>query len=117
MRKEGKGESLRSIIYERMDILLTLAAKALREGEEKYARRYVFLARKLSSRYNCRFSPRDKARFCKGCGFPLVPGLNASVRLRKRTKSAEYACSCGHVSKLKYAAGAKTGPGSANRQQ
>lgn len=53
----GMSSGMRQIIYERMDILLSLAAAALRKGDEKHAKRYVFLARKLSTRYNCRFSP------------------------------------------------------------
>ena len=95
-------ESLREIIYERMDILLSLAAQALKSGDEKYARRYVFLARKLSTRYNCRFSKKYRARFCKGCGLPSVLGLNTKVRLRKRTRTAEYLCSCGYAVHFKY---------------
>ncbi len=97
-----KSVALRGIIYERIDILLNLAAAALRRGDEKYAKRYVFLARKLSTRYNCRLSRQERAAFCKGCGLPMVPGLNAKVRLRKRTRSAEYACSCGRTVSFKY---------------
>ncbi len=97
-----KQGSLREIIYERIDILLSLAAHALKKGDAKYARRYVFLARKLSTRYNCRMRPSDRARFCKSCGMPSVPGLNTKVRLRKRQKAAEYACSCGATRRFKY---------------
>lgn len=98
----GMGSGMRQVIYERMDILLTLAAAALRKGDEKYAKRYVFLARKLSTRYNCRFPPKDRLRFCKSCGMPSVVGLNTKVRLRKRTKMAEYLCSCGAKRAIKY---------------
>ncbi|MEM2137892.1 MAG: ribonuclease P Rpr2/Rpp21/SNM1 subunit [Candidatus Anstonellaceae archaeon] len=93
---------LREIIYERIHILLELAAKALRKKDEKYAKRYVFLARKLSTRYNCRLQPEDKMKFCKSCGMPSVLGLNTNVRLRKRTKTAEYICSCGSSRHFKY---------------
>jgi len=96
------GFPIREIVYERIGILLPLAADAFRKGDLLHARRYVFLARKLSTRYNCRLSPRERAKFCKGCGLPLVPGLNCKVRLRKRTKSAEYACSCGKAARIKY---------------
>jgi len=95
-------ESIRGIIYERINILLNLAAAALRKKDEKHAKRYVFLARKLSTRYNCRMSRQQRSKFCKSCGLPLVHGLNVKVRLRKRTKTAEYLCSCGHAIRFKY---------------
>ncbi len=93
---------LRAIIYERISILFDLAAKALKKGNEKYAKRYVSLARKLSTRYNCRLSRQDRMKFCKGCGMPSVAGFNVKVRLRKRTKTAEYTCSCGESRHFKY---------------
>lgn len=96
------GFPVREIVYERMGILFSLAADALRRKDERHARRYVFLARKLSTRYNCRLSSRERSKFCKGCGLPLVLGLNCEVRLRKRTKTAEYLCSCGHAARMKY---------------
>ncbi len=96
------GFPVREIVYERIDRLLSFASDALRQKDERHAKRYVFLARKLSTRYNCRLSARQRMRFCKGCNLPLVPGLNATVRLRKRTKSAEYLCSCGETRRFKY---------------
>jgi len=100
-RQENEGK-LRGIIYERMDILLSLAATALRQGKEAHARRYVYLARKLSTRYNCRMGPQQKMRFCKECGLPSILGFNTKVRLRKRARCAEYSCKCGAVRCFKY---------------
>ena len=94
--------SVREIVYERIGILLSLAEKAMRTGEEKHAKRYVYLARKLSTRYNCRLQKKDRMRFCKSCGMPRIIGKNTSVRLRKRTRTAEYACSCGVKAGFKY---------------
>lgn len=88
---------MRDIIYERIGILLSLSAKELKKKDEKRARRYVFLARKLSTRYNCRFSKQDRLRFCKSCGLPSIAGLNTKVRLRARERKVEYACSCGAI--------------------
>ncbi|HIH19309.1 TPA: hypothetical protein HA225_05010 [Candidatus Micrarchaeota archaeon] len=102
MAEVGKGGKLRDIIFERIDILLSLAEQALKRGEEAHARRYVFLARKLSTRHNCRLTPFHKVRFCKCCGLPMVVGINASVRLRKRTRTAEYLCGCGKSAHFKY---------------
>ena len=92
----------REIVYERIGILLTLAESALRKGDKTHAKRYVFLARKLSTRYNCRLAKKDRMRFCKPCGMPRVPGLNTKVRLRKRTRIAEYLCSCGKAAGFNY---------------
>lgn len=94
--------SLREIIAERIDLLLALSAAALRKKDEKRARRYIYLAKRLSARYNCRFTKAQRALFCKGCGMPSIAGMNTSVRLRKRTKTAEYACSCGRVRRFGY---------------
>ena len=91
------GFMAREIACERIGILLPLAASALREGDVRHARRYVFLARKLSTRYNCRLAPALRAQFCKSCGLPSVPGLNTKVRLRKRARRAEYLASCRSV--------------------
>jgi len=99
---DAKQGSLREIIYERIGILLNHAIAAFRKGDEKHAKRYVFLARKLSTRYNCRMRREDRARFCKSCGMPSVVGRNTKVRLRKREKAAEYLCSCGVKRSFKY---------------
>ncbi|MEM4348501.1 MAG: hypothetical protein QXN37_02935 [Candidatus Anstonellaceae archaeon] len=95
-------QPLRQIIYERIDRLLSLAQEALKMDDQKHARRYVFLARKLSLRYNCRMLPSQKIKMCKNCGLPLVPGLNVRIRLKKRTKSVHYICSCGKATGIKY---------------
>ena len=97
-----KPGSLRELIFERIDILLNLAISALKKGDEKYAERYVYLARRLSTRYNCRMRKEDRSRFCKGCGMPSVAGKNTKVRLKKRMKTAEYLCSCGASRTFKY---------------
>ncbi len=93
---------IREIVYERIGILLALAEKAMRTGDETHAGRYVYLARKLSTRYNCRLPKKDRVRFCKSCGMPRIIGKNTKVRLRKRTRTAEYACSCGKTAGFKY---------------
>jgi ribonuclease P protein subunit RPR2 len=93
---------MRQIIYERIDLLLPLAQAALRKNDQKHAKRYVFIARKLATRYNCRMTKVERAQFCKSCGMPRLIGKNTTVRLRKRTRTAEYLCSCGAKSEFKY---------------
>ena len=95
-------QGIRDIVYERIGILLSLAEKAMRAGDGTHAKRYVYLARKLSTRYNCRLPKKDRMRFCKSCGMPRIIGKNTKVRLRKRTHTAEYACSCGKTAGFKY---------------
>ena len=97
-----KPGSLRELIYERIDILLNLAIAASRKGDEKHAKRYVYLARRLSTRYNCRMRREDRVRFCKGCNLPSVIGKNTKVRLDKRTRRAAYLCACGATRTFKY---------------
>ena len=60
------------------------------------------LARKLATRYNCRMTKAEHAMFCKQCGMPRLVGKNTTVRLRKRTRIAEYLCSCGAKAGFKY---------------
>ena len=95
-------EGVRQVAYERIGILLPLAQSALRKGDRRHAKRYVSLARKLSTRYNCRLSREDRMRFCKSCGMPRLIGINTRVRLRKRMRIAEYSCECGSKVGFKY---------------
>ncbi|MCX6769824.1 MAG: hypothetical protein NT051_04055 [Candidatus Micrarchaeota archaeon] len=95
-------EGTRQVVRERMGILLSLAQSALRKNDIIHAKRYIFLARKLSSRYNCRFTKEERALFCKACGMPRLIGKNTRVRLNKRTRAAEYLCSCEAKAGFKY---------------
>lgn len=49
-----------------------------------FSRRYVALARKMSSRHKVPIPARWKRRFCKACGAFWVPGRNCTVRVRSR---------------------------------
>lgn len=99
-RKQQKGEIV-DIVRERIAILLSLAEKEAKEKPER-ARRYCDLVRRLAKRYNVRLTRRERMRFCKKCLNYWIPGFNVKVRLRKRGKLAEYACSCGAVAKFPY---------------
>lgn len=80
MRKHREEISVRKIAAERIDILLNLAEKNLKEDVE-ISRRYVELARKIGMRYNVQL-PREKKRWmCKKCNLLLKPGLNCRVRI------------------------------------
>ncbi len=63
-------------------ILLDEARKAAGAGNGARAKRYVFLARRLGMRYNVSMPSPHRRWLCAACGAYLVPGKNASVRLR-----------------------------------
>src|SRR5438270_4630174 len=66
--------------------------------DEKLSRRYVDLARKISSRTKVRIPRESKMYLCKGCGLALVPGHNAKIRLHAHTTGIVISClSCGAV--------------------
>ncbi|NYZ79266.1 ribonuclease P [Candidatus Micrarchaeota archaeon] len=96
MRRGNKPGFLLQVVRERIDILFRLAEKEVKTHPER-SRRYISLARKLGMKYNVRFSPKLKRRFCKKCGTLWVPGYNMKARLNSRKKMMEYRCECGAV--------------------
>jgi ribonuclease P protein subunit RPR2 len=96
MRRGNKPNFLLQVVRERISILFQLAEEELKSHPER-ARRYVSLARKLGMKYNVRFSPKLKRRFCKRCGTLWIPGYNLKVRVNSRKGMMEYRCECGAV--------------------
>ena len=93
------------IATERIGILLYLAEKrTLEKGEESkgLARRYVKLAREISSHYQISIPKRLKNRVCRGCGNFLIPGINCRVRLASSKGYAAYVCECGEEKHIFY---------------
>jgi len=97
-RNYGKTRAaVASVATERFQILLD-QAKKMALTDEKLSRRYVSLARKISSRTKVRIPGESKMYLCKGCGLALVPGHNAKVRLHAHTTGIVISClSCGAV--------------------
>ncbi|MEM3369441.1 MAG: hypothetical protein QXF07_02030 [Candidatus Micrarchaeia archaeon] len=91
----------RELVLERIEWLLELAEKYAKTKEER-TKRYVSLARKLSSRYRVAIPKRFKKRICKICNIIWIPGYNVKIKLNKRSKSVEYVCSCGSVRRFGY---------------
>ncbi len=86
-----------TVAAERFQILLD-QAKKMAWTDEKLSRRYVSLARKISSRTKVRIPRESKMYLCKGCGLALVPGHNAKIRLHAHTTGIVISClSCGAV--------------------
>ena len=72
-----------------------MAESNLKKHPER-TRRYVELAKRLSSKYNVSIPPELKKRFCRKCDMFLVPGHNLSVRTDSKTKTIIYTClECG----------------------
>ena len=97
-RNYGKTRAaVASVATERFQILLD-QAKRMALTDETLSRRYVSLARKISSRTKIRIPRESKMYLCKGCGLALVPGHNAKVRLHAHTTGIVISClSCGAV--------------------
>lgn len=87
MERRGRGrrsKDVEAIAAERIEILFEEARRAALEGRPDRAKRYVFMARKLGTRYNVSIPGLHRRWVCHSCGAYLVPGANASVRVRPR---------------------------------
>lgn len=97
---------MEQVAHERMGILLKEAERAVRAGRSDRARRYVDLARKIGMRHNVPLERSWKRWVCAGCGTYLVPGRNATVRVR--TGRTVVTCKdCGAVKRTGHATARK----------
>ena len=86
------------IAHERIMYLAELAAA---EQDASRARRYVQIARNISTRHRVPLS-RGLRRFaCRGCNSYLVPGKNCRVRLKNR-RVVVTCLECGRVKRYPY---------------
>lgn len=85
-----------SIARERMDLLMEQADQAALAGKMDMADRYVDMARRIGMRYNVRFSPGHRSRFCKACYRYLLPGSTSRTRM-SRGRVVTTCLRCGHV--------------------
>src|SRR5260370_34561558 len=110
-RNYGKMRSaVTAVARERIDLLLGQAVEIL-PRDTNLAKRYVGLARRISTRTKVRI-PREKKHYlCKNCGQPLVPGKNARIRLRSGNSRIIISClSCGSVLRDAYKKSGKVTP-------
>jgi len=91
--------TVREIGSDRIDRLLALSEKAVREGRDDRARRYIEIARGISGKTRVKM-PKDR-RFCKNCLLPMVPGVNCTVRLSNH-KVCVRCDACGEVRRTPY---------------
>lgn len=86
----------RRIALERIKTLFSEARKS-----EKYADRYVELARKIAMKARVRIPSEFKRRFCKHCYSYFRPGKNCRVRA-VRGKLIAYCFKCRKYSRFVY---------------
>ncbi len=70
---------LNEIGGERISRLLELAEEAVRQGNPDRAKRYVQIAERIAAKTQVALL-RD-VQVCRGCGVPLMPGINCRIRL------------------------------------
>ncbi|MFA5303557.1 MAG: ribonuclease P protein component 4 [Candidatus Nanoarchaeia archaeon] len=66
---------------ERIEILMKMC-----KTYPKNAKRYTYLAKKISEKIGLPIPKEYKRWICKGCGEYLIPGKNCLVRLKNKTR-------------------------------
>lgn len=98
-----KDEKLvKGIASERIERLFELAEKRLEEGKESseaLSKRYIGLARRISTHYKVRMPESIRNRICKSCNSVLIAGLSATVRKSSHGYMV-YRCGCGAQKKV-----------------
>jgi len=96
MSKARNKSEEKSIALERIKTLFEEARKS-----EKYADRYVELARKIAMKLKVRIPSELRRRFCRHCNSYLRPGKNSRIRI-SRGKIVSYCFKCKKYSRFVY---------------
>ncbi|MBR9677957.1 MAG: ribonuclease P [Nanoarchaeota archaeon] len=75
----------KKIAVERMEILFELAKQTVKKDEEQ-AKKYVKIIKKINTKTKTRIPPKIKHFLCKKCDSVLIPGYNATVRMKQGRK-------------------------------
>lgn len=103
MKRRTKPDWQQKLAKERIEILFKQALKQAKAGKLDRANRYVFLARKLSMKYQVQIPKPMRRKFCHKCYHYLLPGKNVSVRTNPKTKAVEMQClDCKHINRYPY---------------
>ena len=89
-----------TLVHERIDKLFSEAESAFKEHPD-LSKRYMVLARKLSTRYKVKFSVDQKKMFCKNCNAYLKTGVNSRIRL-SGGKLVRTCLECNAVKRMNY---------------
>lgn len=100
MTYKDKSFNQQKIALERIDKLFEQAELSFKEHPE-LSKRYVVLARKLSTRYKVKFTSVQKKMFCKNCDAYLKNGVNSRVRL-VHGRLVRTCLECKHVKRMVY---------------
>lgn len=88
------------IAIERMNILFENAEKQFHKHPER-SKRYVEMAKKISTKYNTKLPEKWSRRYCKNCNNFLYYGHNSTVRLIDENIHI-FCGECGHTMKIPY---------------
>jgi ribonuclease P protein subunit RPR2 len=101
-----KNEALvKRIALCRIKTLFELAGRKMlndTETSRKLAKRYIDIARKISTHYKVKIPRELKYKICKKCGSLLVPGVNCRVRVASAHGYVAYVCDCGGETHIHY---------------
>jgi len=97
---KDKASSQQKIALERIAKLFNEAESNFTEHPE-LSKRYMLLARRLSTRYKVRLTKEQKGSFCKNCNAYLKSGTNLRTRLVKG-KRVQTCLECNHVKRMAY---------------
>lgn len=98
-----KSKIIDIVAQERINILAGLAEEAeISNIPQSFAlaKRYIGIARKISSHYKVKIPKRISDRICKSCNNFLVPGVNCRVRKASVPDCIVYKCSCGEEKRV-----------------
>ncbi len=99
-RFRKKKSEEKEIALERIKELFNQADEVVSE-DQKLAKRYVTLAKNISTRIKVQIPKELKRRYCKNCLSYLKPGLNARIRLNNGKKT--YFCmACQTFTRIPY---------------
>lgn len=93
-----KDSFAKEVAADRMHRLFDLAQQRTKKDDgasRKLAKRYIRIAKAISSHYKVSMPKQIKERICRKCGNVLIPGLNCRVRLASSKGYAAYICECG----------------------
>lgn len=97
---------MKDIAIERIERLFSLAKDrtVLGDAESKrLAKRYVGMAKRISTHYRVPLPKMVKNSVCKKCGAVLIAGLNCSVRVASSKRYMVYKClECGEEKHIFY---------------
>jgi len=105
MRYKDKSYNQQNLAIDRIIKLFNEAESSFRDHPE-LSKRYVFLARKLSTRYKVRFTSDQKRLFCKKCNSYLKNGINVRTRLEHGV-IAQSCLECNSIKRISYGKNSK----------